>query len=69
MSLSNSTLIKLSKALEDEIAYYITIDDRFLELITELIPEAIVDKLGEVDANILHEISMRISENLRVTSS
>lgn len=64
MALSTNTIIKLSEALADDVAQYITEDHRFFDLIVELIPDAICDKLGNVDDMVLAELSMCISERL-----
>jgi hypothetical protein len=66
MSLSNNTIIKLSEALSKDVADYIADDPRFFDLIVELIPEAIHAKLGDVDDMVAAELSMCISERLRL---
>ena len=66
MALSTNTIIKLSEALSDDVATYITQDERFFELIVELIPEAISAKLGDVDMNVAAELSVCIAERLRL---
>jgi hypothetical protein len=64
MALSNNTIIKLSEALSKDVAEYIMDDERFFELLTELIPDAIHAKLGDVDMQVSAELSMCISERL-----
>ena len=64
MALSNNTIIKLSEALSKDVAEYIMDDERFFELLTELIPDAIHAKLGDVDDQVAAELSMCISERL-----
>lgn len=68
MALSTNTIIKLSEALGDDVAQFITEDDRFFELIVELIPEAIAAKLGDIDCMVAAELSMCISERLVIKS-
>lgn len=68
MALSNKATNKLAQALAEDVAYYITMDDRFFDLLTEVIPDAIHDKLGDVDPMVVAELSMIISENLRVSA-
>jgi hypothetical protein len=66
MALSESTTQRLAEALSDDVAQFITEDERFFDLMVELIPEAITDKLGNVDDTVLAELSMYISGQLRL---
>lgn len=66
MALSQNTIIKLSDALSQEVADYISQDHRFFDLMVEIIPDAITAKLGDVDYNIVAELSMCLSERLAV---
>jgi hypothetical protein len=66
MALSTNTIIKLAEALSDDVATFITEDERFFDLILELIPEAIHAKLGDVEDQVASELSMCISERLRL---
>lgn len=66
MALSTCTIIKLSDALVDDVATYITEHEQFFELMMELIPEAISVKLGNIDMKVASELSMCISERLRL---
>ena len=66
MALSDSTIQRLADALCDDVAAYITEDERFFDLMVELIPDAISAKLGNVDCQIAAELSMCISERLRL---
>jgi hypothetical protein len=64
MALSNDTIIKLSDALSQDVAEYITDQPEFFDLMVQLIPDAISAKLGDVDDMVLAELSMCISERL-----
>ena len=64
MALSNNTIIRLSEALSKDVADYIMDDPRFFDLMVELIPDAISDKLGNVDDQVAAELAMCISERL-----
>lgn len=66
MALSESTTQRLADALSDDVAQFITEDERFFDLMVELIPEAITAKLGNVDDLVLAELSMCISGQLRL---
>ena len=64
MALSTNTIIKLSEALSQEVANYITDQPEFFDLMVELIPQAIHAKLGAVDDMVAAELAMCISERL-----
>ncbi len=64
MALSNNTIIRLSEALCHDVADYIMEDERFFDLMVELIPDAISAKLGDVDHQVAAELAMCISERL-----
>ena len=64
MALSNDTIIKLSDALSQDVADYITDQPEFFDLMVQLIPDAISAKLGDVDNMVLAELTMCISERL-----
>ena len=66
MALSENTIQRLAEALADDVASYIADDERFFDLIVELIPEAVQDKLGNVDDTVLAELSMSLSGQLRL---
>lgn len=66
MALSTSTTQRLADALCDDVAQFITEDERFFDLMVELIPDAIHAKLGNVDDIIAAELSMCIAERLRL---
>jgi hypothetical protein len=69
MALSNSTIQRLADALADDVANYISEDEQFFELMVELIPDAIRDKLGDVDDMVAAELSMCISERIRLIAA
>jgi hypothetical protein len=66
MALSDSTIQRLADALSDDVAQFITEDERFFDLMVELIPDAIRDKLGDVDDMVLADLSMCISGQIRL---
>lgn len=66
MALSESTIQRLADALCDDVASYISDDERFFDLMVELIPDAIHAKLGDVDGQVVAELSMCLSERLRL---
>jgi hypothetical protein len=66
MALSQSTIIKLADALSADVVSYVNEDERFFDLMVELIPDAIRAKLGDVDDQVAAELSMCISERIRL---
>jgi len=64
MALSDNTISKLCDALISDVVEYIRDDDRFFVLMVELIPEAINAKLGQVDEQLVEDLSMCISERI-----
>lgn len=68
MALSELTIQRLAEALADDVASYISEDERFMELMMELIPDAIQDKLGNVDDTVAADLSVCLSGYLRMIS-
>ena len=64
MSLSSSTIKNLASALTPEIVNYIMLDERYAEFLMEVIPDAIVEKLGNIDEDLKMEIAMCIMDRL-----
>lgn len=64
MALSESTIQRLAEALSDDVAQYISEDERFFDLMVELIPDAIQDKLGDLDSQVCAELAMCLSQYL-----
>jgi hypothetical protein len=64
MALSNNTIQKLSEALTPEVIDYIFNDERWIDFLHEIIPDAIEDKLGDVDMNLKFELAMCIMDKI-----
>ena len=64
MTLSNKTFQKLADALAPEVADYIFADSRWVDFVQEIIPDAVKDKLGDVDENVLFDLSMCIMDRI-----
>lgn len=62
--LSNETINKLADALKKEVIDYIYEDERWCEFLHEIVPDAIHDKLGQVDDAILFDLSMCIMDRI-----
>lgn len=68
MALSSSTINKLADALSDDVVTYISEDDRFFDMMVELIPDAVRAKLGDVDDLVAMDLSMCIADRIRLVS-
>lgn len=64
MTLSNSTFHNLSAALKPEVIDYIHQDQRYVEFLHEVIPDAIRSKLGPIDEEVLFELSCCVMDSI-----
>lgn len=64
MALSNQTLQNLANALKPEVLNYIQEDERYVEFMMELIPDAITSQLGTVKNDVLMDLSMIIMDKI-----
>lgn len=69
MALSNKTYQNLAKALQDEVAEYIRQDERYMEFMMELVSDAIQNKLGTVNEEVLIDLSMCVIDRLDIAPS
>jgi hypothetical protein len=66
MSLSNATFNKLADALKSEVVSYILQDERYVEFLMDMIPDAIQEKLGPMDDIVLYELSMCVMDKIEL---
>jgi hypothetical protein len=66
MSLSNATFNKLADALKSEVVSYIVQDERYVEFLMDMIPDAIQEKLGPMDDIVLYELSLCVMEKIEL---
>ena len=66
MALSTNAICRLAEVLAPEVVDYIYNDERFYELMMEIVPDAIADKLGNVDDSVAAELTMAISERIAI---
>jgi len=66
MTLSNKTTRKLGIALTSEVIDYIYQDERWIDFMHEIIPDAIQEKIGNIDTNLLFELSLIVMENIHL---
>lgn len=64
MTLSNKTFQKLAEALTPEVIDYINKDERYVLFMQEIIPDALEDKLGQIDDDLKFELSMCIMDRM-----
>jgi len=64
MSLSNSTIKNLSIALTSDVIKEIYSDERWMDLMMEILPEIVSEYLGSEDIDLITEISVCIMDNI-----
>ena len=64
MALSNSTIKNLSIALTSDVIDDIFQDERYIELMLELIPEFVMKNLQSEDYDLVTEIAVSIMDNI-----
>jgi hypothetical protein len=64
MALSEQTISNLASALVPEVIDYIYEDQRWCEFMHEVIPDALKDKLGEIDEDLKFELAMCIMDRI-----
>lgn len=69
MALSNRTVQSLSDALAPEVVDYIYQDERWITFLHEIIPDAIISTLGQVDNEVLFDLSLCVMDSLVVKSA
>lgn len=66
MTLSNKTTRKLGIALTSEVIDYIYQDERWIDFMHEIIPDAIQEKIGNLNEDLLFELSLIVMENIHM---
>jgi hypothetical protein len=64
MTLSTETFHKLTKALTPEVIDYINKDERYVIFMQEIIPDALTEKMGQLEENLLFELSYSIMDSI-----
>jgi len=64
MALSEQTISNLADALVPEVIDYIYEDQRWCEFMHEVVPDALKDKLGEIDEDLKFELAMCIMDRI-----
>ena len=69
MSLSQETIDKMSDAIIDDVAQYISEDPRFVDLLSEIVLDAIQHNVGNIDPTVLSAMTRTISSKLRCSAN
>jgi hypothetical protein len=69
MPLSQNTISKLADALSPEVVAYIYEDQRWCDFLHEIIPDAVQDKLGDVDEDLKFELALCIMDKIILKSA
>jgi hypothetical protein len=64
MALSEKTISNLASALIPEVIDYIYQDQRWCDFMHEVIPDALQDKLGEIDEDLKFELALCIMDRI-----
>ena len=66
MALSNKTVNQLADALTSEVVDYIFASDSWVHFMHDIVPDAVQDKLGDVDEDLKFELSMAIMDRIYI---
>ena len=69
MSLSQETINKMCEAIIDDVAQYISEDPRFVDLLSEVVLDAIESKVGKLEPKMLASLTRNISSKLRCSAN
>jgi hypothetical protein len=64
MPLSNKTIQNLANVLTPEVVDYIMDDERWVDFLMEIVPDAIQHKIGDVDEDLKYELSLCIMDKI-----
>ena len=64
MTLSHKTFNQLANTLTPEVINYILEDEKWIEFLSQIVPEALREKLGELDLDLEMELVMAISDRI-----
>jgi hypothetical protein len=66
MSLSATCVSKLVDALKNDVIDYMYQDERYTELMHELVSDALRAKLGDVDEDLFYELGMCLIDRIEL---
>lgn len=68
IKLSNQAFQKLTESIISEVIDYIMQDERYVDFMQEVIPDAISYLMGELDENLKYELSIAIMDHITMRS-
>lgn len=68
MALSQKTFQQLANVLAPEIIQYIFENEKWIEFLSDIIPEALHEKIGELDIELEAELMMAIADRIVMKS-
>lgn len=66
MALSNKTVQQLAAALVPEVVAYIFESDEWIQFMHDMVPDAVQDKVGDIDEDLKFELSMAIMDRIYI---
>ena len=66
MSLSANCVSKLVDALKSDVINHIYEDERYMELMNDLVSDALRAKLGDVDEDLFYELGMCLIDRIEL---
>jgi hypothetical protein len=66
MSLSATCVSKLVDALKSDVINHIYEDERYMELMNDLVSDALRAKLGDVDEDLFYELGMCLIDRIEL---
>lgn len=66
MQLSTHSVSKIADALKPAVIDYVSMDERFVEILQTTIIEGIQDTMGDMDEDLLFEIGMLIFDRIEL---
>ena len=66
MSLSATCVSKLVDALKNDVINYIYEDERYIELMHEIVSDALRAKLGDVDEDLFYELGICLLDRIEL---
>lgn len=64
MALSDKAMINLTSALREDVIDYIHADERYVMFMQEMIHDAVREKLGQIDDDVMGELALMIMDSM-----
>jgi len=66
MSLSHTTISQIANALKSEVIEHIYASEKYAEVMQDLIIDAISDKMGEMDEDLMFDLGMLMFDRIEL---